>query len=231
MKSLKKRVLQLKILKLSKKNMQFFFIILFTCSLFLSATVLICNYLIINHGKPYIYSQIDSLPYNKTGLVLGTVKILDNGNINLYFKYRIDATVALYENNKIEYIIVSGDNSRKGYNEPLQMKQELLGRGIPESVIYLDYAGFRTLDSVVRCKEVFKQNNFTIISQKFHNERAIYIARKKNIKAIAYNAKDVTISYGFKTRMREALAKVKAFLDIHILRKKPKFLGKSIQVG
>ncbi len=211
--------------------MQFLFIILFTSGLLLTGAIFICNLLVKNYGKAYLYSQIDSIPSNKAGLVLGTVRILNNGNINLYFKYRIDATVALYENNKIDYIIVSGDNSRKGYNEPLQMKQELLRRGIPETVIYLDYAGFRTLDSVIRCKEIFGQTSFTIISQQFHNERAVYIARKKKINAIAYNAKDVTLSYGFKTQLREALAKVKALIDVHILRKKPKFLGEPVQVG
>jgi SanA protein len=108
------------------------------------------------------------------GLVLGTSQYLKNGYLNWYFKYRIEATVELYKKGKIDFILVSGDNSHKNYDEPTAFKNELIKRGIPADQIYLDYAGFRTLDSVVRAKEIFGQTSITIISQKFHNERAIY---------------------------------------------------------
>ena len=102
---------------------------------------------------------------NKVGLVLGTAKVLQNGRLNLYFKYRIEATVALYKEGKIEFVLVSGDNSVKGYDEPTDFKDELVKRGIPPEKIFLDYAGFRTLDSVIRAKEIFGQEQITIISQ------------------------------------------------------------------
>ena len=103
---------------------------------------------------------------------------LKNGNNNLYFDYRILAAVELYKAGKIKYILISGDNRKKDYNEPEEMKKALIQKGVPAKFIYLDYAGFRTLDSVVRAKEVFGQNQLTIISQRFHNERAIYLAEK-----------------------------------------------------
>lgn len=167
---------------------------------------------------------------NKVGLVLGTSKYLTDGRINLYFKYRIDATVDLFKTGKIDYVLVSGDNSSENYDEPTDFKNELIKRGIPENRIYLDYAGFRTLDSVVRAKKNFGQDNITIISQQFHNERAIYLAEKHGINAIGFNAKDIDGKYGIKVKLREFLARTKAFLDI-IFKVEPKFYGKKIKIG
>ena len=176
-----------------------------------------------------IYSSIDSVPYNRVGLLLGTSKKLSNGHLNLYYKYRLDATVKLYKAGKINFILVSGDNHRKGYDEPTSMKEDLVKRGIPENKIYLDYAGFRTLDSVVRSKEIFGQSKITIISQQFHNERALFIAKRKGFDAVAFNAKNVSRRYGFKVRVREYLARVKMILDL-TFGKKPKFLGEQIEI-
>jgi len=176
-----------------------------------------------------VFNSTKKIPHNKVGLFLGTGKILSNGRINLYYKYRIEAAVKLYKAGKVDFILVSGDNSTKDYDEPSTIKEDLVKKGIPSNRIYLDYAGFRTLDSVVRCKEIFGQNSITIISQQFHNERAIYIAKRKNIDAVGFNAKDVNVHYGFKTRLRERFARVKMVLDL-IFGKKPKFLGDKIEI-
>lgn len=167
------------------------------------------------------------IPNNNVGLLLGTSPKLKNGKNNLYFDYRITATEELYKAGKIKYILISGDNCKESYNEPEEMKKALMEEGIPEEVIYLDYAGFRTLDSVVRAKEIFGQNQFTIISQKFHNERAIYLAEKNGIKAIGFNAKDVDVHSGLKTQIRERFARVKMFMDL-MINKQPHFLGKKV---
>jgi len=135
----------------------------------------------------------------------------------------------LYKAGKISFIVVSGDNSRKTYDEPTQMKADLVLGGVPEEVIFLDYAGFRTWDSVVRIKEIFSQDDFTIISQRFHNERAIYLAQRHGINAVAFNAKDVNKYYGLKTNIREKLARVKVFVDL-LTNKKPRFLGEKIEI-
>lgn len=180
-------------------------------------------------SENYIYNQIQNIPYNRVGLLLGTSKKLNNGWNNLYFSYRIQAAKQLYDSGKVHIFVVSGDNSRKEYNEAQDMKDDLIALGIPSDSIYLDFAGFRTLDSVVRMKEIFGQNKFTIISQKFHNERAILIARHYNMDVVGYNAKDVNSYYGFKTMAREKLARVKVFLDF-LTGKKPKYLGDKIQI-
>jgi SanA protein len=107
------------------------------------------------------------------------------------------------------------------------MKEELIKQGIPDSVVFLDYAGFRTFDSVIRAKEIFGQDSIIIISQQFHNERAIYIARKNNISAWGYNAKNVNSYKGFMTKIREYFARDKVFIDL-LFGTKPKFLGQKI---
>lgn len=188
-----------------------------------------CNVIIAWKTSGKCYDEVADIPANKVGLVLGTSSELQNGRPNLYFVYRIRATVELYRAGKIKYILVSGDNSAQDYNEPQDMKDALVAKGIPANAIYLDYAGLRTLDSVVRAKLIFGQDKFTIISQRFHNERAVYIAGWHDIKAVGYNAKDVTVSMGLKTRVREWLARVKVFIDL-IIDKKPRYLGETIQI-
>lgn len=193
-------------------------------------SLIVCNQTIKKHTAAQIYNEVITIPQNKVGLLLGTSPKLKNGNNNLYFDYRILAAVELYKAGKIKYILISGDNRREEYNEPEEMKKALMQKGVPEKSIYLDYAGFRTLDSVVRAKEVFGQNQLTIISQRFHNERAIYLAEKNGINAIGYNAKDVNAYAGLKTNIRELLARVKMFIDLAI-DKQPHFLGEKIIIG
>ncbi|MEP5339839.1 MAG: ElyC/SanA/YdcF family protein [Algibacter sp.] len=204
-------------------------IILFTLVVFPLLLVLISNYTIEKQTENQTFFNASEIKKNKVGLVLGTSKFLKNGRINLYFKYRIDATVTLYKNNKIDFVLISGDNGNKTYDEPTDFKNELIKNGIPENKIFLDYAGFRTLDSVVRAKEIFNQDNITIISQQFHNERAIYLAKQHGINAIGFNAKDVSGRYGIRVKAREYLARTKVFIDI-LLGVKPKFLGKKIEI-
>ena len=152
-----------------------------------------------------------------------------SGNINLYFKYRIAATAKLYKAGKIDFVLVSGDNGNKQYDEPTDFKEELMKNGIPEDKIFLDYAGFRTLDSVVRAKKIFGQTKLMIISQEFHNERAIYLAEKNGMEAVGFNAKDVGKRYGIKVKIREIFSRTKVFIDI-LFRVQPKFLGEAIEI-
>lgn len=183
------------------------------------------------YTKNKVYENVAETPHNRVGLVLGTSPYARNGGPNYYFTYRIDACVALYNAGKIDRILVSGDNHVKTYDEPQYMKNALIERGIPASAIVLDYAGFRTWDSVIRAKKVFGQSKFTIISQGYHNERAVFIARCKGIEAIGFNAKDIkrTRTYIYFGFLRESLARCKMFLDL-IINRQPKFLGDPIEV-
>lgn len=199
---------------------------LIMCSLFVIFVTWI-NVTITKTGNNYSYSSIDSIPHNHCALVLGTSKYLWNGKRNLYYTNRIKAAVELYNHNKVDYIIVSGDNRNRNYNEPITMYNDLIAAGIPNKKIVLDYAGFRTLDSVVRGKEVFGQDKFTIVSQLFHNQRAIFIARNKGIEAIAFNAGDDSENLAFKVQMREIAARVLVVFDM-ITSKQPHFLGEKV---
>ncbi|MBA3829530.1 MAG: YdcF family protein [Taibaiella sp.] len=174
-----------------------------------------------------LYSDTATIPVNKVGLLLGTSKYLGRGKLNPYYQYRIDAAVLLYKSRKILYILVSGDNATEHYNEPEQMKKDLIARGIPPERIFTDYAGFRTLDSILRCKLVFDEDRVTVISQPFHNERALFIANRNGISAIGFNAQDVTGENGLKVAVREKLARIKMLIDL-FLNTQPKYYGPRI---
>lgn len=197
--------------------------------LFLVLLIFCCHYTIEVTTKGKVFDSLSHIPKNRVGLVLGTSNRLSNGQSNPYYEYRIEATLELFNSGKIEYVLVSGDNGSKYYNEPTTYKKDLVARGIPESKIFLDYAGFRTLDSMVRAKVIFGLDSVTIISQEFHNERAIYLAEKKGLKAIGYNAKTVEGSQGIKLQVRESLARVKVFIDL-FLNTPPKFYGEKIEI-
>ena len=192
-------------------------------SLWLLLVIIACNVQVNRKTAKALYDDLNLVPACEVGLLLGTNPYLKNGLPNKYFLYRIEAAVQLYQAKKIQYILVSGDKHRNDYNEPEEMKKALIKKGIPETSILMDYAGFRTLDSVVRAKTVFGKERFMIISQRFHNERALYLAEYNHIKAVGFNAQDVTAYYGLKTRVREYLARLKLFIDLWF-EVNPKFL-------
>ena len=192
-------------------------IILFVCIV----VMMVCNQIVVNNAKGKVFSDIDSIEYNKVGLLLGTTPQARIGRItNAFFTYRIDAAEQLYKRGKIEKILISGDeNSLDGVNETECMKDSLVARGIPASDIILDGKGYRTLNSIINANKTFGLKSFTIISQQFHNERAIYQAEHLglDIEGIqAYNADMPKTRRAFLTTIREYLARVKMFIDLII---------------
>lgn len=196
---------------------------------FAIVSIIIADILIQFNSNKYIYSNIEELPNKRVGLLLGTSKYFKDGSQNLYFKYRIEATYKLFALGKIERILISGDNSKSYYNEPIDMKKALVKKGIPDSIIYLDFAGFRTYDSIIRANKIFGLTSYTVISQQYHNQRAIFIANQLGHKAIAFNAKNVNTNILIGQYFREKLARVKVFIDF-IVGTQPKFLGKRIEI-
>ncbi len=197
----------------------FFILLLWVCDVWIERQT---------HGR--LYSSLEQVTAKPLGLVLGTVKETAQGTTNAFFYHRIEAAAALYKAGKIQHLLLSGDNHRAGYNEPEDMRDALLQRGIPISAMTLDYAGFRTLDSVVRTQLVFQQDDFIVISQAFHNARALFIADAYGIHAIAFNAADVPGVFGIKVRLREVLARFRAVLDLYLLRTQPRFLGPPLPI-
>ena len=105
------------------------------------------------------------------------------------------------------------------------MKKALMKQGVPDSAITLDYAGLRTLDSIVRCKEIFGQNNIIIITQPFHSYRALFISSYYHMNAVALVAQEPTQEIAPQVYIREYFARTKAILDLYVLGTEPRHLG------
>lgn len=178
-----------------------------------------------------IYTDITELPHNRVGLIPGCNKYITQGVLNTYYTQRIDAAVMLYTEGKIDFILVSGDNGHPSYDEPREMKNSLIEAGIPKEKIYADYAGFRTLDTIVRAKEVFQLNSVTFISQSFQNRRGIFIGSFNDMDVIAFNADYMVHRFNIKIALREGFAKIKMLLDLYIIGEEPKFLGDPIHIN
>lgn len=178
-----------------------------------------------------MYDSVNDIPYNEVGMLLGTGPITITGEPSPFFQYRIDAAEELYKAGKVKFILISGDNSREDYSEPDIMRDSLIARGVPEESIYLDYAGFRTWDSVIRADKVFGQKKMTVISQQFHNERSIFIGDRFGMELIGFNAKDKSSRLNIvRAYIRENFARVKIFVDL-LIDKQPHFLGEPIEIG
>ncbi|NIY92620.1 ElyC/SanA/YdcF family protein [Vibrio diazotrophicus] len=175
-------------------------------------------------SEDHIISDITQVPEFQVAVVLGTSKYLGK-TLNEYYSHRINAAISLYDLGKVHRFLLSGDNAHRSYNEPWTMKRDLLKAGIPDASIFLDYAGFRTLDSIVRAKRIFDTDNFLIITQRFHCERALFIAQYHDINATCLAVSDPVNSSGLKIRTREVFARTKAFFDLYIFNTQPKFLG------
>lgn len=185
------------------------------------ACLLICNHIVVKNAKGKVFSETDSITPTKWGLLLGTTPQTRIGNRqNLFYKNRIDAAVQLYKAGKIEKILVSGaEKSLEGVNEVVCMRDSLVARGVDAGAIVLDGKGNRTLESVVRAVNVYGIHQFIVISQRFHNERAIYQAEHLDLDVsgiTGFNADDVHTSTSFLIYLREYLARVKMFLDLFL---------------
>lgn len=193
--------------------------------------VLLAYFSVSWSAQDKIYTSIDNIPTRDVGLVLGTGPTTLTGKPNSYFYNRIDAAEQLYKNGKVKFLLISGDNSREEYSEPDMMKDELVVRGVPQEVIYLDYAGFSTLESVVRAKKVFGQDTLTVVSQQFHNERSIVLGKWQGMDIVGYNARGTqSKAHTMRAHVREGLARVKLYLDI-VVNTQPTYLGDPIPIG
>ena len=185
----------------------------------------VANVWVVNSTSDKVYSSTDSLPTNEVAVVMGTANKLVSGKPNPFFEYRIKMAAELYQSGKVKYFIVSGDNRTRYYNEPNEMKKALVKSGVPDSVITLDYAGLRTLDTIVRCKEIFGQDTITIITQPFHCYRALFISNYYDMNAVAVMTEDPNPETGVRVYVREYFARAKAILDLYVFKTEPKHMG------
>lgn len=190
-----------------------------------SVAMLWADYVCRTHAAGRIFRSTDQIPRREVGLVLGTGKTTARGNPNLHFHRRMEAASALYHAGKVRHLLVSGDNHIASYDEPTDMRDALVAAGVPTTAITCDYAGFRTLDSVVRGQTVFGLRQFTIVTEEFHCPRALWIARQHGLEAIAFAAPDLSARWSARVKVRESLARVWCALDLYVLHRRPKFAG------
>ncbi len=187
--------------------------------------VVASNLWVVFSTRSKVLSDQQQLQKHGVALVLGTSHRMVSGVPNPFFENRISTAAELYRSGKVVHFILSGDNRSVYYNEPMEMKKALMKLSVPDSAITLDYAGLRTLDSIVRCKEIFGQSNIIIITQPFHSYRALFISNYYHIDAVALVAKEPTQEIAAQVYLREYLARTKAVLDLYILGTEPRHLG------
>jgi SanA protein len=185
----------------------------------------VCDRIVASAGSGRLHAKAEDVPCTDVALVLGTNPRVSGGRDNLFFKYRIEAAAELFHAGRVRHLIVSGDNHVSTYDEPSEMRDALVAAGVPGESITLDYAGFRTLDSVVRAREVFGQSRIVVVSQAFHCERALFIAAQNGIEAAGFVARGPVGADGLRVRAREVLARCAAVIDTVVLGRKPRFSG------
>ena len=190
--------------------------------------IVLANAWVISSTQERVFERPADIPANAVGLVLGTSKYLPAGGLNPYFQNRMQAAAELYHSGKIKHLILSGSNQTPAYDEPTEMRKSLRSLGVPDTAMTADYAGRRTLDSVVRARDIFGQHHFTIISDKFHVYRALFLCDRFGIRAIAYAAPNQPWAVSVRTRLREYGARCKAVLDVYVLGTQPRFRGQPI---
>jgi SanA protein len=184
-----------------------------------AGTVVWTQYLVGSAGRGRLYDDLNAVPTREIGLVLGTSRLARSGRLNRYFRARIEAAAALYHAGKVRKLILSGNGVEPDYNEPEDMQRALLNRGLPAGALFLDPAGVRTIDSILRARTAFSGGSFTIISQRFHNERALFLCRAYGIDAIAFDADAVRKVSGHRAELREVIARLVAVWEACVVRR------------
>jgi len=198
--------------------------------LLVMVVVMVGEMRILIYSGERLTGDVATLRHNEVGLVLGTAAGSRGGGRNKYFVNRINAAAAIYHAGRVDHLLLSGDNRTQSYNEPMAMRKALMAAGVDSTDITLDFAGFSTFDSVVRAKKVFGLDRFTVISQRFQNERALWIARAFGVDAIGFDAAAVTEYGSAYTWLRERGARVKMWMDL-FTGKEPHFLGDPVTIG
>jgi len=189
------------------------------------------NWWILRQARHRIHTSIATIPARDVAVVLGTAPTLAAGKWkNPFFEKRMDAAAELYGQRKVRHFLVSGDNGRKSYDEPTAMRDALITRGVPATAITIDYAGFRTLDTMARAYTVFGQRQVLIVTDDFHMARSLFLAHAHGLDAVGFCSEPVPWKWSKKPRLRELASRVKAWLDVYVIRTKPKFYGPRIEI-
>ncbi|MCB1230845.1 MAG: YdcF family protein [Verrucomicrobiae bacterium] len=188
-----------------------------------------CNLWVVISTRERVYASVGNIPATPVGIVLGTSKHIAPDQPNPHFDNRLAAAAKLYLEGKVRHLLVSG-HREEYYDEPRDMTKRLVDLGVPPTAITPDVAGHRTLDSIVRAREIYGLDRVTVISDDFHVPRALFIADRKGLDAIALRGKSVSFRDSVRARMREYLARVKAVIDLYLLDTQPANLGEPQEI-
>lgn len=192
--------------------------------------MLVANFWVIQQTRRWIIADSAALPDNDVALVLGSSRFVGTRYRNPFFEGRMNTAARLYHEGKVRHLLVSGDNGRVGYDEPTWMRDALIERGVPSSGITLDYAGFRTWDSMIRAQAVFGQQRLTIVTDDFHQPRAVFLARSLGLEVVGCPSEHVPLRWSVRTRARELVSRTVACLDVYVLHTKPRFYGPPVEI-
>lgn len=198
---------------------------LFAAALLLAVGVVVINLWIFHKTHARIEHEVPLCVSQPVGLVFGTAQWLRKGGPNPYYQARMETSAELLRLNRIQHLLLSGDNRTRYYNEPISMWRSLRHRNVDDKVMTLDYAGFSTFDSVVRAKEVFGADRLMLISQGWHLPRALFIADALGIEATGCAVPNDGIEGEWRLRLREWLARAATFGDLYFWGRQPYFLG------
>ena len=187
------------------------------------------NCYVVLSSRGLIFSNIDEVPSRRVGVVLGTSP-LSKGRKSICYETRMDAAAALFHAKKVSKLLVTGDNGTVSYDETTAMRESLIERGVPVDAIACDYAGFRTLDSIIRAKKVFGLSDCIVVTNEFHEPRTVFIARSLGLDVVGFSAAHNLFDQHMPTSIREFTARIKMLLDLYVLKTRPKFLGPRITV-
>jgi SanA protein len=215
-------------LNLTKNKLKKYFKIFLYLVIFGLIAVISVNYYVKSSTKKQIYYSLKKFPKNDVGIIFGAG--INGDQPSKYLKDRLDAGILLYKANRINKILLSGDNGRDEYDELTVMKNYCFNHGVDTTKIFIDYAGFDTYSTMYRAKHIFNIKKATLISQEYHLNRAIYIGRKLGIKSVGYSANQGDyLGYKYVT-FREYASIFKAFFDV-LRNREPRFLGNPIDIN
>lgn len=189
---------------------------------------ILCNALIYFNSKNFIYRDKSEIPASYVALVPGA-SVFANGTPSPILADRLDKALELYKTGKIKRFLLSGDHGTRSYDEVNAMRSYMVTKGVPDSIIFTDHAGFDTYSSMKRAHDIFEVDSLTIVTQAFHLRRAVYIARKQGLVAYGYASdmrKYPSINY---LKIRESFASIKAVFEV-LFHVKPRFEGEKIPI-
>jgi SanA protein len=200
-------------------------------ALLLLALIAGANYWVLHRTRDAIFTDLARLPENDVALVLGTSRYNSDGvSENPFFRGRMNSAARLYREGKVRHLLVSGDHGRDSYDEPTWMFDALVARGVPRSAITLDYAGFRTLESMARAKAVFGLHRFTVVTDDFHQARSVFLARSLGLEVVGFPSERVPYWWSKKVRTRELASRTVACLDVYVFHTRPRFYGPPVKI-